>query len=84
MDDVDRFIPHQANARIVDAVCDQLGLSPTIAVRTIAEFGNSSAATIPLSLSLANMERPFMAGERLLLAAAGAGMTGGAVVFGNA
>ncbi len=82
--DVHRFVPHQANMRIVDAVCDLLGLPPAIAVRTIEEFGNSSAATIPLSLSLANLERPFMPGERLLLVAAGAGMTGGAVVFGNA
>jgi 3-oxoacyl-[acyl-carrier-protein] synthase III len=80
--DIDRFIPHQANSRIIDAACDQLGLSPAIAVRTIAEFGNSSAATIPLSLSMANKQRRFLAGERLLLAAAGAGMIGGAVVFG--
>lgn len=79
--DIDRFFPHQANSRIIDATCDQLGLTPEIAVRTIAEFGNSSAATIPLSLSLANKQRPFAAGENLLLAAAGAGMIGGAVVM---
>ncbi|MGV1759645.1 beta-ketoacyl-ACP synthase III [Rhizobium sp. A22-96] len=77
---IDRFIPHQANARIIDAVCDELAVPLEKSVRTIGEFGNSSAATIPLSMSLANRERPFVAGEQLLLAAAGAGMTGGAVV----
>jgi len=80
--DIDRFVPHQANSRIIDAACDQLGLQPAKAVRTIGEFGNSSAATIPLSLSLANKQQPFVPGEHLLLAAAGAGMIGGAVVFG--
>ncbi|TCL64138.1 beta-ketoacyl-ACP synthase III [Rhizobium sp. BK251] len=80
--DINRFIPHQANSRIIDAACDRLGLSSAIAVRTVGEFGNSSAATIPLSLSIANKQRPFVLGERLLLAAAGAGMIGGAVVFG--
>ncbi len=81
-EEISHFVPHQANSRIIDATCDQLGLSPAVAVRTIAEFGNSSAATIPLSLSIANKRRPFLPGERLLLAAAGAGMIGGAVAFG--
>lgn len=79
--DIDRFVPHQANSRIIDAACERLGLSLAAAVRTIGEFGNSSAATIPLSLSLANKQQPFASGERLLLAAAGAGMAGGAVVW---
>jgi 3-oxoacyl-[acyl-carrier-protein] synthase-3 len=80
--DIDRFVPHQANARIFDAVCDRLGLAHGKTVRTIAEYGNSSAATIALSLSLANQSQPFAPGERLLLTAAGAGLTGGAVVLG--
>ena len=80
--DIHRFVPHQANSRIIDVVCDQLGLPYHKAVRSIDEFGNSSAATIPLSLSLANKEHPFAPGERLLLAAAGAGMVGGAAVIG--
>lgn len=79
--DIDRFVPHQANSRIIDATCTQLGLMPSIAVRTIGEFGNSSAATIPLSLSMSNKQQPFVPGERLLMASAGAGMIGGAVVF---
>lgn len=80
--DIDRFVPHQANARIFDAVSAELGLNADKTVRSIEDYGNSSAATIALSLSLANQAAPFRAGEKLLLSAAGAGMTGGAVVLG--
>jgi len=78
---IDRFIPHQANARLCDAVRHNLELEESKLVSTIAEFGNSSAATIPLSLSVENRRKPFKPGERLLMAAAGAGMAGGAVVL---
>lgn len=78
---LDRFIPHQANTRIFDAVCGELGIEPSRTARTIEAFGNSSAATIPLSLSVANATAPFVLGERLLLASAGAGMIGGACVW---
>ncbi|MBZ9603030.1 beta-ketoacyl-ACP synthase III [Phyllobacterium chamaecytisi] len=80
--DVTRFIPHQANSRIFEIVGENVGIRPHRIVRTIAEYGNSSAATIPLSLSLAHQARPFVSGEKLLLTAAGAGLTGGAVVWG--
>ncbi len=79
--DIGRFVPHQANARMFDAVCGNLGIERGKTVRTIESFGNSSAATIPLSLSMTNSGRPFASGENLLLTAAGAGMTGGAVVY---
>jgi len=79
---IDRFVPHQANVRLFEAVCESIGLASSKTVRTIEEFGNSSAATIPLSLSLANRDRPFVSGERLLLTAAGAGMAGGSIVLG--
>lgn len=78
---INRFIPHQANIRIIEAVCEQLAIPVERAVSTIGDFGNSSAATIPLSLSLENHRQPFAPGEQLLFAAAGAGMTGGAIVF---
>jgi 3-oxoacyl-[acyl-carrier-protein] synthase III len=81
-EEVDRFIPHQANIRITDAVCENIGVRSNKRIRTIEEFGNSSAATIPLSLSLSNKDRPFSLGERLLLTAAGAGLAGGSVVVG--
>ncbi|MER8774201.1 beta-ketoacyl-ACP synthase III [Mesorhizobium sp. M0977] len=80
--DVDRFVPHQANARIFDAVGSNLGIADQAIVKTIAEYGNASAATIPLSLSLANQAEPFRPGEKILLAAAGAGLSGGALVVG--
>ncbi|MCA1490421.1 beta-ketoacyl-ACP synthase III [Ensifer sp. NBAIM29] len=79
---VSRFVPHQANVRIFDAVCNQLGIDLSRTVRTIEEHGNSSAATIPLSLSVAHRARPFAPREKLLMTAAGAGLVGGAVVFG--
>lgn len=80
--DVDRFVPHQANARIFNAVGKSLDIDDGRIVKTIAEYGNSSAATIPLSLSVAHSAVPFRPGEKLLLAAAGAGLTGGALVVG--
>jgi 3-oxoacyl-[acyl-carrier-protein] synthase-3 len=79
--DIDRFIPHQANARMFDAVCDNLGIEKARTIRTIETYGNSSAATIPLSLSLANRETKFAEGETLLLTAAGAGLSGGSVII---
>ncbi|WP_031210103.1 3-oxoacyl-[acyl-carrier-protein] synthase III C-terminal domain-containing protein, partial [Mesorhizobium sp. LSJC264A00] len=79
---VGRFVPHQANTRIFGAVGRNLGIADQAIVKTIAEYGNSSAATVPLSLSLANQMKPFQPGEKILLAAAGAGLSGGALVVG--
>lgn len=71
--DIDRFVPHQANARMFDAVCGNLGINRQKTVRTIESFGNSSAATIPLSLSITNAERSFLQGETLLFNGCGRG-----------
>ena len=78
---IDRFIPHQANARIFDRVADNLAIVPARTLRSIEEFGNSSAATIPLTLSHVAERAPLMDGELLLMAAVGAGFTSGAIVF---
>lgn len=78
---VDRFVPHQANARLMDAVAHSLGIESAKVVRSIDRFGNSSAGTIPLSLSLSHQERPLRAGEIVLMSAAGGGLTGGACVL---
>ena len=80
--DVSRFVPHQANGRIINAVRRNLGFAEAATITTIADYGNSSAATISLSMSVAAVSAPFRPGERVLLTAVGAGMTGGAVVFG--
>ncbi|KRB49044.1 3-oxoacyl-ACP synthase [Rhizobium sp. Root708] len=79
--DVARFIPHQANTRLCDAVRHNLGVDEDRTVSTIADFGNSSAATIPLSLSVQHRTKPIVRGERLLMTAAGAGFSGGAILF---
>ena len=79
--DIDRLVPHQANGRIIAAVAQQLGVPSEKVISTIAKFGNSSAATIPLSLSIAAVEGRLQRGHRLLMCAAGAGLTGGAVVY---
>jgi len=79
---IDRFVPHQANGRLIAAVAHQLDMPDSKVISTIADYGNSSAATIPLSLSLSAQQKPLARGERLLMCAAGAGFTGGAVVFG--
>ncbi|MBW9113370.1 beta-ketoacyl-ACP synthase III [Rhizobium cauense] len=79
--EINRFVPHQANIRIFQAVAADLGIEAERTVCSLDRFGNSSAATIPLSLSLDAAERPLQCGETLLLAAAGAGLTGAAVVY---
>lgn len=79
--DIDCFVPHQANGRITAALAQQLGVAPDKIVSTIASYGNSSAATIPLSLSLTAAERSFASGTRILMCAAGAGLTGAGVVY---
>lgn len=81
IDDIDYFVPHQANGRIITAAQRQLGVPDSKMLSSVALYANSSAATIPLTLSLAAERQAFTAGQRLLLSAAGAGLTGGAVIF---
>jgi 3-oxoacyl-[acyl-carrier-protein] synthase-3 len=81
VDDIDLFVPHQANARIMAAVVRQLQMPEERMVSTVADYGNSSAATIPFSLSAAAHGGRLKGGARLLMCAAGAGLTGAAVVF---
>lgn len=81
-DDLDAFIPHQANMRITDALIKQLKLPAHIPVaRDIAETGNTSAASIPLALTFAREEDRLHPGDTVLLAAVGAGFTWGATVL---
>jgi 3-oxoacyl-[acyl-carrier-protein] synthase-3 len=79
--DVDHWVPHQANVRITAAVERRLGLAQAAGLSTLEDFGNSSAATIPFTLSRAGTQRGFSPGDTLLLSAVGAGLSGGAVVF---
>lgn len=80
--DMTHVVPHQANARIMAAVQRELDVPEHALLSSVALFGNSSAATIPFTLSLLATERGYKPGDRILMCAGGAGLTGGAVVFG--
>ncbi|MGW7530469.1 3-oxoacyl-ACP synthase III family protein [Streptomyces sp. NPDC054783] len=80
LEEVDRFILHQANTRLVEACCRELGVDPDRVPLTAPHFGNTATASIPLTLLAEHERRPFRRGERLVLAGVGGGMTAGAVV----
>lgn len=71
---VDWFVPHQANARIIEAARQRLGIPAERTVTNIEHFGNTSAASIPLALAEAAADGRITAGDRVLLAGFGAGM----------
>jgi 3-oxoacyl-[acyl-carrier-protein] synthase III len=73
--DVDLFIPHQANVRILHAVAERLGLEPDRLVVNMDRFGNTSAASIPLALDEALQAGRVKPGSRILMAAFGSGLT---------
>lgn len=79
--DVDYLIPHQANARMMHTVAQQLDIPLERLRTTIEDFGNSSAATIPFTLSATAASKPYKPGDVVLMTAAGAGLIGGAAVF---
>ena len=79
--DVDLFVYHQANSRILRAVGERLGLDPRRVPDYLGRFGNTSSATIPIALSEARAEGRIAAGSRILLAAFGAGATWGATTI---
>lgn len=79
-DDVDWFVPHQANKRIIDASAQKLGLDPKKVVATVEKHGNTSAASIPLALAAARADGRIKQGDLVLLEAMGGGFTWGAVL----
>ena len=78
VEDVDLFIPHQANRRIIEAAADRLRVPRDKTVITIDRFANTTAASIPTALSIAREEGRLKTGDRLLFATFGAGFTWGA------
>jgi 3-oxoacyl-[acyl-carrier-protein] synthase-3 len=80
IEDVDLFVLHQANGRILASVSEALGVEPRRVLDVIREVGNTSAASIPLALSAAREQGLLSEGDRVLLGAVGAGFTWGAVV----
>ncbi|HET9094528.1 MAG TPA: beta-ketoacyl-ACP synthase 3 [Solirubrobacteraceae bacterium] len=81
LDDVDLFVYHQANARILTAVSDRLGLRSERVVDCISDLGNTTAATLPLALDHSVRSGRLRPGDRVLLAAFGAGFVWGATVL---
>ncbi len=79
--DIDCFIPHQANQRIIKATSDRLGLKPESVVINIDRFGNTTAGTIPLAMQTAREEGKLKRGDLVLLASVGAGFTVGATLL---
>ncbi len=80
LDDIDLFVYHQANGRILSAVGERLGLPADRVVDCISEYGNTSAATLPLALAHVESAGVLKPGYRVLLGAFGAGFTWGATV----
>jgi 3-oxoacyl-[acyl-carrier-protein] synthase-3 len=79
--DIDAFIPHQANRRIIMATADRLGLRPESIIINIDRYGNTTAGTIPLAMGTAIEEGKLKKGSLVMLASVGAGFTVGATLL---
>ena len=79
--DVDWVVPHQANARILDATAKKLGLAPEKVVVTVADHANTSAASVPLALDVAVRDGRIQPGDIVVLEAMGGGFTWGAAIL---
>jgi len=79
--DIDVFVAHQANKRIINATADRLGLRPESVVINIDRYGNTTAGTIPLAMDTARQEGRLKKGDLVLLASVGAGFTVGATLL---
>jgi 3-oxoacyl-[acyl-carrier-protein] synthase III len=79
--DIDWFVPHQANKRIIDDSARKLGIAPEKIVTTVDRHGNTSAASIPLAVAVAVADGRIKRGDLLLLEAMGGGFTWGAALL---
>jgi 3-oxoacyl-[acyl-carrier-protein] synthase-3 len=80
-DDIDLFVSHQANRRIIEAVADRVGVDRSKVIINIERFGNTTAGTIPLALNDAVEEGRLKKGDLVLVASVGAGFTVGAILL---
>jgi 3-oxoacyl-[acyl-carrier-protein] synthase-3 len=80
-DEIDWFIPHQANIRIMDVVAERLGIPSEKVIVTVHKYGNTSAATIPVALDEAIRSGQIRKGDLVLVNSFGAGLTWGAALF---
>ncbi len=79
--DVDVFVPHQANARIITYACEKLGIPAEKTIVNIERYGNTSAASVPVALSEAYDDGRIIVGDKVLLAGFGAGMSWASVLL---
>ncbi len=79
--DIDWFVPHQANQRILSAVAEKLGLDEGKVVSTVAEHGNTSAASVPLALAAATADGRVKPGDLVLIEAIGGGLAWGSALI---
>lgn len=79
-DEIDLYVPHQANARILDGIGKKLGVAPEKVMKTLTRHGNTSAASIPLALNQAFEEQKLGEGKLVLMEAMGGGFTWGSVL----
>lgn len=80
IEDIDWFVPHQANQRILEGVADKLGISRDRVISTVAKHGNTSAASVPLAFSQAVSDGRIKPGDLCLLEALGGGLTWGSAL----
>jgi len=78
--EIDLFVPHQANVRILDGIATKLGIEKEKVIKTLHNHGNTSAASIPLALNLAVEEHRIKEGDLILMEAMGGGFTWGAAL----
>jgi len=79
--DIDWFVPHQANQRILSAVAERLGLDDHKVISTVADHGNTSAASVPLALAAATEDGRIKQGDLILIEAIGGGLTWGSALI---
>jgi 3-oxoacyl-[acyl-carrier-protein] synthase-3 len=79
--DINWFVPHQANQRIIDDTARKLGIAPEKVITTVAKHGNTSAASIPLALASAVTQGKIKRGDLIMLEAMGGGFTWGSVML---
>jgi 3-oxoacyl-[acyl-carrier-protein] synthase-3 len=75
VDDIDHFVFHQANVRIIDAAVNRMGFPKEKVIYTLDEYGNTSSASIPLTLSLAKQDGRIKKDDIVLMVVFGAGLT---------
>ena len=81
VEDIDVYIPHQANKRIIDYAVGKLGIPPEKTVVNVDRFGNTSSASIPLALADARVEGRLQDGTLVLMTGMGAGLTWGSALL---